>query len=140
MNDKIELIYEDNEYRVIVNGREVFKDIDAENAFEKFQTEIRYSRSEESKVWEKIVTKLEKINIEGLEINTQFKTLAFGDVKYFHNMQQTSFIKNGVMVPLIGGYKLFKLPAHNILMPNFLRSSKASIRRSYPLIGICLPI
>ncbi len=54
------------------------------------------------------MTKLEKINIEGLEINTQFKTLAFGDVKYFHNMQQTSFIKNGVMVPLIGGYKLFK--------------------------------
>jgi len=108
MNDRIELIYEDNEYRVIVNGNEVFKDIDAENAFEKFQTEVRYSRSDEAKSWDKIVANLEKLNIKDLEINKQFKTLSFGDVKYFHNMEQTSYIKNGSMVPLIGGYKLFK--------------------------------
>jgi hypothetical protein len=108
MNDRIELIYEDNEYKVFVNEVEVFKDIDSENAFEKFQTEIRYSRSDESKAWDKILKKLESLNIEGLEINKQYKTLAFGDVKYFHNMERTSYIKNGTMIPLLGGYRLFK--------------------------------
>ena len=48
-----------------------------------------------------------KNKYRGLEINTQFKTLAFGDVSIF-TICNKHLYKNGVMVPLLGGYKLFK--------------------------------
>ena len=45
MNSKVELIFENNEYRVEVNGSLVNKDKDLEKAFEQFKSVISNNKS-----------------------------------------------------------------------------------------------
>jgi hypothetical protein len=49
MNSKVELIYENNEYSVAVNGSIVNKDKDLENAFAQFKSIINNNKSAEAR-------------------------------------------------------------------------------------------
>ncbi|WP_411170387.1 hypothetical protein ACH36K_07875 [Clostridium sp. MB05] len=108
MNNRVELIYENNEYSVSVNGSVVNKDKDLENAFSKFKSIISNNKSAEAKAWDDIVEKFQGLNNESLDINYEFRTMSFGDMKYFYNMGKVFYMANGTMIPLIGGYELFK--------------------------------
>ncbi|GAA0085553.1 hypothetical protein UT300007_19920 [Clostridium sp. CTA-7] len=108
MNNRVELIYENNEYSVSVNGSVVNKDKDLENAFSQFKRIISNNKSAEAKAWDDIVEKFQGLNNESLDINYEFRTMSFGDMKYFYNMGKVFYMANGTMIPLIGGYELFK--------------------------------
>lgn len=108
MNSKVELIYENNEYSVTVNGSIVNKDKDLENVFAQFKSIINNNKSAEAKAWDEIVEKFQALNNSNLEINYEFRTMSYGNIKYFYNMSKVFYISNGEMVPLIGGYELFK--------------------------------
>ena len=129
MSNRVELVYEDNEYRVLMNGSEVFKDIDVENAYDKFRTVIRNNKSSEARAWDDIVNRFEVLGYKELEINKEYKTLTFGDLKYFYNMGKSFFIKDGKMIPLIGGYEIFKFTL-NI-------ASKGDINKGNEFIEFC---
>lgn len=108
MNSKVELIFENNEYRVEVNGSLVNKDKDLEKAFEQFKSVISNNKSAEAKAWDDIVEKFENLNNKELEINNEYRTMSYGNMKYFYNMGKVFYMGNGQMIPLIGGYGLFK--------------------------------
>lgn len=108
MNSKVELIYENNEYSVAVNGSIVNKDKDLENAFAQFKSIINNNKSAEAKAWDEIAEKFQALNNRNLDINYEFRTMSYGNMKYFYNMSKVFYISNGEMVPLIGGYELFK--------------------------------
>ncbi|VYU09995.1 hypothetical protein [Clostridium tertium] len=108
MNSKVELIYENNEYRVEVNGSVVNKDNDLEKAFDQFKNVISNNKSAEARAWDDIVEKFENLNSKDLEINKEYRTMSYGNMKYFYNMGKVFYMGNGQMIPLIGGYSLFK--------------------------------
>ena len=108
MNSKIELIFENDEYSVVVNGSVVNKDKDLDNAFDKFKSVIINNKTSEARAWNDIVEKFTNLNNKDLQINTEYKTMEYGNMKYFYNMGRVFFMANGQMVPLIGGYSLFK--------------------------------
>jgi hypothetical protein len=129
MSNRIELVYENNEYIVLMNGSEVFKDIDVENAYDKFRTVIRNNKSSEARAWDDIVNRFEVLDYKELEINKEYKTLTFGDLKYFYNMGKSFFIKDGKMIPLIGGYEIFKFTLNIV--------SKGDINKGNEFIEFC---
>lgn len=108
MKSKVELIYENNEYIVAVNGSVVNKDKDLDKAFEQFKNVINNNKTSEAKAWEDIVNKFEALENSSLEINKEFRTMTYGNMKYFYNMGKVFYMANGQMIPLIGGYSLFK--------------------------------
>ena len=108
MKSKVGLIYENNEYIVSVNGSVVNKDKDLDKAFEQFKKVINNNKTSEAKAWEDIVNKFEALGNENLEINNEFRTMTYGNMKYFYNMGKVFYMANGQMIPLIGGYSLFK--------------------------------
>ncbi|GAB6169847.1 hypothetical protein JCM1393_23070 [Clostridium carnis] len=108
MNNKIALIYENDEYRVEINGSIVDKDRDIDNSFFKFKQVINNNLTSESKAFEGIAESLKEFVDKGLEINFEYKTINFGVMKYFYNMGKVFYMANGSMIPLRGGYNLFK--------------------------------
>ena len=108
MDRKVELVYENNEYSVAVNGSIIEKNIGFEKALEKFKSVIENNKSSEAKAWADIVEKFEALNNSNLEINNEFRTMTFGNLKYFYNMGKVFYMGEGQMIPLIGGYNLFK--------------------------------
>lgn len=132
MSNRIELVYENNEYIVSVNGSEVFKDIDVENAYEKFRNVIRNNKSAEARAWEDIVERFEALGYKDLEINKEYKTLTFGDLKYFYNMGKSFFMKDGKMIPLIGGYEIFKFTLNIV--------SKGDVNKGNEFVEFCKDI
>lgn len=108
MKSKVELIYENNEYVVSVNGSVVNKEKELDKAFEQFKNVINNNKTSEARAWEDIATKFEALNDENLEINNEFRTMTYGNMKYFYNMGKVFYMGNGQMIPLIGGYSLFK--------------------------------
>lgn len=114
MNSKVELIYENNEYIVTVNGSVVNKGNDLEKAYDQFKSVISNNKTAEARAWDDIVEKFEDLDIKDLEINNEFRTMAYGNMKYFYNMGRVFYMANGQMVPLIGGYGLFKFTLHEV--------------------------
>lgn len=108
MNNRVELIYENNEYSVAVNGSVVNKDKDLENAFSQFKSVINNNKTAEARAWDDIVERFQGLNNKDLEINYEFRTMSYGNMKYFYNMGKVFYMANGSMIPLIGGYELFK--------------------------------
>lgn len=129
MSNKVELVYENNEYIVLMNGSEVFKDIDVENAYDKFRSVIRNNKSAEARAWDDIVARFEGLEYKDLEINKEYKTLTFGDLKYFYNMGKSFFMKDGKMIPLIGGYEIFKFTVNVV--------SKGDVNKGNEFVEFC---
>lgn len=129
MSNRVELVYENNEYIVLMNGSEVFKDIDVENAYDKFRSVIRNNKSAEARAWDDIVKRFEDLEYKDLEINKEYKTLTFGDLKYFYNMGKAFFMKDGKMIPLIGGYEIFKFTVNVV--------SKGDVNKGNKFIEFC---
>ena len=124
MNSKIELIFENDEYSVVVNGSVVNKDKDLDNAFDKFKSVIINNKTSEARAWNDIVEKFTNLNNKDLQINTEYKTMEYGNMKYFYNMGRVFFMANGQMVPLIGGYSLFKFTLTTVCKGNVEKANE----------------
>ena len=114
MNSKVELVYENNEYIVKVNNSVINKENDLEKAYEQFKNVIKNNKSAEARAWDDIVDKFKGLDNKDLEINNEYRTMTYGNMKYFYNMGKVFYMANGQMVPLIGGYGLFKFTLHEV--------------------------
>ena len=114
MNSKVELVYENNEYVVKVNNSIIGKENDLERAYEKFKNVIKNNKTAEARAWDDIVEKFKDFDNKDLEINNEYRTMTYGNMKYFYNMGKVFYMANGQMVPLTGGYSLFKFTLHEV--------------------------
>lgn len=107
MHNKVALLFEDGKYKVSINETIVSVDENIDISFKKFRQIIDNNSVEKEVSWESIEEKLKKFNLKNLEINSSYKTVTFGKLKYFYNTSKVFYMTNGEMVSLIGGYDLF---------------------------------
>lgn len=107
MSNKVELIYEDGQYSVLLNGKLVNSDKDVENSFGKFKQVIKDNVTVNANSWESIESALKMYTLEGLEINSDYKAATYGNMKFFYNSGKVFYITDGKMIQLIGGFYLF---------------------------------
>ncbi len=129
MNSKVELVFENNEYVVKVNNSIINKGNDLEKAYEQFKSVISNNKSAEAKAWDDIVEKFQGLDNKNLEINNEYRTMTYGNMKYFYNMGKVFYMSNGQMVPLIGGYGLFKFTLNEV--------SKGDLEKANEFIEFC---
>lgn len=109
MNKKVSLIFEDGKYKVCINETILTVDEDIDNSFKKFKQIIDNNSIEKEVSWDTIKKELKVFNHKDLEINNDYKTVAFRKMKYFYNTGKVFYILDNQMISLIGGYALFKL-------------------------------
>lgn len=106
MNNKIVLSYENDEFSVAINGTVISTDKKIEESYEKFKQVIKNNSNVSGGAWKEIQESISKFELDGLEINDEYKTISFESVKYFHNTSKVFYIGEGKMVTLTGGYAL----------------------------------
>ncbi|MGL5354602.1 MAG: hypothetical protein ACRDA5_15015 [Clostridium sp.] len=108
MNNKVALIYENGNYNVTLNDTVIKTDKDFDNAVYQFkQTIATTTVSAETKSWESIEESISEYKNNGVEINSEYKTITFGSMKYFYTTGKVFFIANGEMIGLRGGFDFF---------------------------------
>lgn len=108
MNNKVALIYENGEYNVTLNGSIIKTDKDFDNAVYQFKQVITTtSQTSETKSWESIEESILAYKNKGLEINSDYKTITFGLMKYFYTTGKVFYVANGEMIGLRGGFDFF---------------------------------
>lgn len=108
MNNKIALIYENNEFNITLNGSLIKTDKDFDNAVYQFKQVIaNTSSTSETKAWDVIELSVLKYKNNGLEINNDYKTITFGAMKYFYTTGKVFYISGSEMIALRGGFDFF---------------------------------
>ena len=98
MGNKITLTYENGEFNVAINERVIYSDKDMENSLLKFNSVVKNNAIEQSNSWEAIENKVVGYDIEGVQINPEFKTINFGKMKYFYSTDKVFYMDNSGMV------------------------------------------
>lgn len=130
MDNKIALVYSNEEYTVNINGTLMHKGNDAEEMFEKFQNVIKNNSIRETTSWEYIKDRINELNLREVKINEDYKTIEFQSIKYFHNINKLYNIAGDSMVELAGAYNLLYF---------ILEMNKAGyLRDSQDLVDICM--
>ena len=106
MGNKITLTYENGEFNVAINESIVYTDKEMEGALIKFNSVVKNNAIEQKNSWDDIEAEVNNYNIEEVEVNSQFKTVNFGN-EYFYNTDKVFYIQNNSMISLGGGYSLF---------------------------------
>lgn len=107
MESKVALLYENGEYSICINETVINTYDNIEDSFEKFKMVIKNNSVAKATSWDSIEENLMEVKDERLEINSEYKTIAFESMRYFYNTGKIFYIKNGEMVELIRGYNLF---------------------------------
>ena len=107
MGNKITLTYENGEFNVAINENIIYTDKDMESSLLKFNSVVKNNAIEQNTSWDSIEAEVNSYNIEEVEVNSQFKTVNFGKMKYFYNTDKVFYIQNSSMISLGGGYSLF---------------------------------
>ncbi|MGL5086124.1 MAG: hypothetical protein ACRC68_10500 [Clostridium sp.] len=108
MNNKVALIYENGNYNITLNDTVIKTDIDFDNAVYQFKVTIaNTTQTAETKSWESIEESIADYKNNDLEINSEYKTITFGSMKYFYTSGKVFFIANGEMIGLRGGFDFF---------------------------------
>ena len=114
MENKISLVFENGEYTVYMNDKVVTVNKYMDNAIEKFTQTVNNNSIPKSIEWTFIEEDLSGLNLKELEINSEFKTLTYKDIKYFYSTYKVFNMHGGKMQPLLGGYQLFSFIAKMI--------------------------
>ncbi|WP_040330941.1 hypothetical protein [Clostridium ihumii] len=107
MNNKITLTYENSEFVILINDTIVSKGRDLEKSLEKFEQVVKDNSTAQSRSWDSIEESIQELKNSEIEINSEYKTLTFGAMKYFYATGKTFYISKGEMAELKGGYNLF---------------------------------
>lgn len=107
MNNKVELVFENGEFNISINGNLIDKSKDLNESFEKFKQVIKDNVTVQVNSWDSIEEKVLRFKNEKVDINKEYKNLTFGSMKYFYSTDKIFYMKNGTMTPLLGGYSLF---------------------------------
>lgn len=114
MGNKITLTYENSEFKIAINEKVIYTNKDMESALIKFNSEVKNNAIEQNVSWEHIENNIKKYKINDLDINSQFKTITLGKMKYFYNTDKVFYLDNGTMISLGGGYSLFDFVLNKI--------------------------
>lgn len=107
MGNKITLTYENGEFNIAINENILYTEKEMEDALLKFNSVVKNNAIEQKNSWDAIEAEVNNYNIEEVEVNSQFKTVNFGKMKYFYNTDKVFYIQNDSMISLGGGYSLF---------------------------------
>lgn len=104
---KIVLVYDNNEYSILNNGNIELTTKDSDDAIMAFKSAVAKIKAPELNNWDAIEAEMKTYTDKGVEINSEFKNLSYGTMKYFHNNGKVFLFENGQMIPLMGGYTFF---------------------------------
>lgn len=107
MSNRVTIVFEDNEYRVQFNETLISKGTDFESAMEAFKNEIKNNSAMGGSEWEKNESQIRALEVAGVDINSEYKTMSLGDMKYFHHTEKVFYMGNGEMIQLVGGFEFF---------------------------------
>ena len=71
MDNKIALVYDNNEYTITVNGKILETVKNAEDAFAKYQQIIRNNNMGSATAWEYVVNSINEFKIISIEVNNE---------------------------------------------------------------------
>ena len=108
MSNKIELVFENDEFVVLINGSEIKRDKDIRVCYERFKHEVSNNNMIHYMSWNEIEEEISKLNLPNVQFDNNFKNITYGSLKYFYNTEKVFYIKDGQMQTLAGGYTLFK--------------------------------
>ena len=108
MSNKVELVYEEGSYKVLFDGKEISLSKDSDESFEKFKQVIKDNVVVNSDSWDSIEAALRMHDLDGLDINSEYKTASYGEMKFFYNSGKVFYTEGNKMIQLDGGIYLFK--------------------------------
>lgn len=114
MSNKITLTYENGEFNVYINEAAIYTDNDMESSIIKFNQAVKNNAVVKSNSWDDVEVSMKQYKLNGLEINSEFKTISFGKMKYFYNTDKVFYMDNNSMISLGGGYSLFDFVLNKI--------------------------
>lgn len=107
MNQQITLSFENNTYYVKVNQNVLKQFNEVEEAYTYFKSVIQNNKKDNSMQWEILEQKVAALNVEGLQINSEYKNMTLGNVKYFYHSGKVFYIGQGKMTALAGDFTFF---------------------------------
>ena len=107
MANKITLTYENGKFIVSLNENIIYTDKEMEGAMLKFNSVVKNNAIQQNDSWQAIEKSVKNFDMSDIELNSQFKTVSYGKMKYFYNTDKVFYIQNSSMISLGGGYSLF---------------------------------
>lgn len=129
MNNKIALIYDGSNYRIVVNEKAIATVEKTEEAYECFEKTIHNNKSTVATDWETMRGQIEQLGIDEVEIFDAYHAIQYKTVKYFHHTGKLFYMNQGDMFPLMGDYRL--------LLFILERVAKKQLDESEGFIEIC---
>lgn len=107
MANKVTLTYENGKFIVALNENIIYTNKEMEGAILKFNSVVKNNSIQQSDSWQKIEDFIKNFDINGIDLNSQFKTVSYGKMKYFYNTDKVFYIYENNMISLGGGFSLF---------------------------------
>lgn len=108
MGNKVVLMYENNLFKVYINDKVVAAGTNMEAIVGKFKQIFKDNTPAANTVsWESILERARRFKDSEIEINNDYRTISYKNMKYFYASNKMFYISNGTMTPLLGAYELF---------------------------------
>lgn len=108
MGNKVVLMYENNLFKIYVNDKVVAAGTNMEAIVGKFKQIFKDNTPAVNNVsWEEIFERASRFKNNEIEINNDYRTLSYKNMKYFYASNKVFYVNNGTMTPLLGAYELF---------------------------------
>lgn len=107
MANKITLTYENGKFIVSLNENIIYTDKEMEGAMLKFNSVVKNNAIQQNDSWQAIEKSIKNFDMSDIKLNSQFKTVSYGKMKYFYNTDKVFYIDEGSMISLGGGFALF---------------------------------
>lgn len=107
MGKKVNLLFEEGKYKIYINDTLIEESNDVDISFEKFKQVINNNLMEKSLSWDFIEERLKLFNHKDCKVDSTYKTISLGEIKYFYSTGKLFYIAHKEMIELIGGIDLF---------------------------------
>lgn len=108
MGNKVVLMYENNLFKVHMNDKVIAKGTNMDLVIDKFKQIFKDNTPAINSIsWEDIINRVSRFQNSYIEINNDYKTISYKNMKYFYGSNKIFYISNNTMTPLLGAYELF---------------------------------
>lgn len=108
MGNKVVLMYENNLFKVYINDKVVSAGTNIDSIVDKFKQIFQDNTPAINSIsWESILERVVRFKNDDIEINNDYKTISYKNMKYFYGSNKIFYISNSTMSPLFGAYELF---------------------------------
>ena len=107
MINKVTLTYENHEYIVKLGEAVLVQEKDEEKAIIAFKNAIKNNTATMVLSFEEMLEKIKRLHLKGIEVNETYKTMEYGEMKYFYHTGKVFYTGEGKMVLLLGGFDYF---------------------------------